>query len=255
MIFDLPPVLPPCEPPAIIRAHDRGADARPWHRRKATFPVPTYCPAAGNTPDATVEFTDHATSTSGSPYSFTSRAIGTAASGRRIIVAVSAGNSGSLAPSTVTVGGISATKVTGSDVAASTAGVSLWIAQVDTGTTATIVVTFSSSPPRCGIGVWAAYNLLNSAAVDVETASGSSPLAISLDVLSGGIVIAADANGGSARTRTWAGVSEDYDETVSSSNTQSGGHAAFASSQSGLAVTSTLSGSAASFALTGASFR
>lgn len=91
-------------------------------------------------------------------YTFTSRALGAAQADRRIIVGASmrvAGTTTTL--NSITVAGISATQVVS---APNTTGgnltlTELWIADVPTGTTGNVVVTYSSAAVlRCGINVW-----------------------------------------------------------------------------------------------------
>lgn len=209
-------------------------------------------------PDASVTFTASAVKNASTPYTFASHALGTAATGRRIIIAVAGSPSNTMIPSGVTVGGSAAALVTGTDIAAISAGISIWIIQVNTGTTADIVVTFPTTTARCGIGVWAAYDLQSTTRTAADSTTGSTPLSRSIDVSAGGIVIGAAVSNSSLRTHTWTNLTENYDQAVGGgggTTQHSGACEAFAAAQTGLNITDTLSGSAASFALAVAAFR
>lgn len=92
-----------------------------------------------------------------STYTFASSAIGTAAANRWVIVGVLGSKSAPIGTITsLTVGGITATElVTNTEaVGSSDIRVSLYIANVPTGTTADIVVTWSSANLACAVGWW-----------------------------------------------------------------------------------------------------
>ena len=210
---------------------------------------------------ATVVKTDNAVDTSvATTYTFTSKSIGTAATGRRIIVAVgSPANGSSHAAPTVTCGGNSMTLVTSSYVEGTGGGqfcpLALYVLQVDTGTTATIVVTWSGNMGNCSVGVWAAYDLTSSTATAVAT-STANPGTGSINVSAGGILIGASViyYTEGVPTFTWTNLTERYDTTVAATSAYTGASDAFASAQTSLAVTATPTNfTAASFSM--AAFR
>jgi hypothetical protein len=118
-------------------------------------------------------------------YTFSSQAIGTAAADRYVIVGVGGANTGSN-PSSVTIGGVSATNVVQTNGGIHSG--SLWIALVPTGTTANIVVVWPSGLNRCGIGVWSATGLSGTAANDTAS-SNASPGSATVATLAGGFAI------------------------------------------------------------------
>jgi len=83
-------------------------------------------------------------------YTFTSQAIGTAASDRRVVVGIM--NRDALAvPASVTVDGVGLTMDASKQ---NTGAASIWSAPIPSGSTGTIVVTYSVANTCCGIGVW-----------------------------------------------------------------------------------------------------
>ena len=126
--------------------------------------APAMLLAAKSQTAASISYITNAASSSGlTNYTFSTQSIGTAATGRRIIVIASGySTTGGRTFSSVTIGGNAATSiVTASDsggvVNSQLAGI--FILQVDAGTTADIVVNFSGGMGGCDIGVFAAYDL------------------------------------------------------------------------------------------------
>jgi hypothetical protein len=149
-------------------------------------------------------------------YTFSTQAIGTAAVGRYIVVAVFLSSVASRVVSTLTVGGNSATLI-GSQVSGAFSVVSLWGVRVDTGTTADVVVTGTGALLHCGIGVWALYDLLSTTPTDTGS-STADPSTDTLTVLDGGIAIAVAGSGSTVATYTWTGLTERYDESPEVAN-------------------------------------
>lgn len=161
--------------------------------------------------------------TDASSYTFTSQAIGAAASDRYVIVGV--GHSNAAAdPSSVTIGGVSATKIA-SVTAGSVHNASLWIALVTTGTTADIVVTVAGSN-RCGIGVWSATGLSGTTAVATGTSTATNPSA-TIATVAGGFAIGFVHIGYPASGDTWTGtgVTERFDTNGESDTNYTGADA------------------------------
>lgn len=177
------------------------------------------------------------TGTDGTSHSFATQAIGTAASNRYVIVVISTGQDVGATytnghPSTVTIGGVSATKLY---APVPTAGdgdgiMSMWGALVPTGTTATIAMTWPVSQRRVGIATYALYYHTM-----VPTYVGSGTFAttanISLNVLcprnGKGLIgnTGGDASSGAYPT-TWSGttpVTGFYDQVIENSSNQAGG--------------------------------
>jgi hypothetical protein len=165
------------------------------------------------TGDTSVTFTDSSVNSgSATAYTFSSQAIGTASSDRVIAVGVSAGNSPA-GVSTLTVGGVSAVKAIDATNSTET---ELWYASVPSGTTADIVVTFSSGKGRCGIGVWALTGVTGVGATNTST---SSTATLTVSGRTKDIVLAV--YGGKDHTSViFSGVTENYDEDISGAGSQ-----------------------------------
>ena len=168
-------------------------------------------------PAATITNTAFASDdTTQTTYTFASQAIGTAASTRVVIVCGGTRNSAQMI-SSMTIGGISATKAISAAGASSFNSAEIWYAVVPTGTTATISLTLGSSAPRYAISVYAANGLLNAGA---PTATGSSTAAtpsVSISPPGFGVGVAF-VFGGQNGTTAWTGFTEDVDQTVASQN-------------------------------------
>jgi hypothetical protein len=122
--------------------------------------------------------------------------------------------------SSVTVAGIAATRRVNSDHA------QIWTATVPTGTTGTITVV-SSSGTLNGIGVYSLYGLSSEVPVDTDAGSSSA----SVDVNSGGFVIASFAANTPAGTPTWTGLTRDWFAAVGGSANFSTASDLFATAQ------------------------
>ena len=194
---------------------------------------------------ATVSKTDNALDTSdATTYTFTSKAIGAAATGRLVVVALQTLNTSAISLSSCTIGGISATIIgtataNNGSVFISTA---LAYAVVPTGTTATVAATWSTSTFRCYLGVWSAYGVSSSTPTTSATSAANPSVMSSINVSAGGIAIGASNifDVGGTGTFTWTNLTKDYDADGEGSNEQySGASAAFASAQTGISITAT----------------
>lgn len=189
-------------------------------------------------------------------YTFSTQPIGAAATGRRIIVGFGCARVGAVTIDSMTIGGSAAAEVV--EVSDNDGTVfyasALYILQVDAGTTATIAVTISASAAAGYCEIWSAYGLSSSTAVDTLSSTASPPSG-GLDVSAGGIAVGycnADSGGGGL-TFTWAGLTEDLDETVSGTTSHTGASQAFAAGELNRTITCTPSAGTAA-AMVAASF-
>jgi hypothetical protein len=113
----------------------------------------------------------------------------------------------------VTVGGIAATRVIRSQADASLSGSEIWIADVPTGTSGTI--SFTSSANRTSISVYRVMNITSATATStaIIATSGNGPA--NLSVTTGDVVLAVQATFGTTDV-TFTAVTEDYDVTAGS---------------------------------------
>jgi hypothetical protein len=171
-------------------------------------------------------------------FTFTSKSIGTAAANRKVVIVVG-GNADLRTVSTLTVGGISASLVKRQQNADGTS--EIWQADVPTGTTANVVVTWSGPQNTCGIG---SYSLYGAAAAASATASNTSnPLSTTINIPAGGVCIGTVQQYGGSQTWSWSGLTEDFDSTMGGSRPFSGASTASSGGVTGQTVTATPSGS------------
>lgn len=172
-------------------------------------------------------------------YTFSSQALGTAAGNRKIVIAVSGGTSARTV-STLTVAGVSASLLVaslGAEMAAE-----LWIAEVPTGTTGDVVVTFSAANDRAGIGVFALYGA-GLTVWDSFTSTANPPTG-TIDCPIGGVIIGtvSTQSESGANTFSWSGLTEQYDATTENNSSHTGAFDLFAGGASNTTITITPSG-------------
>ena len=214
----------------------------------------------GTAPSATFE-AQYVSAANSTAYTFSSCDLGTAASNRSIVVGVGGGqsSSGNRTVSSVTINGVTATKAT-EQLSFSGDNTSIFFAAVPSGSTGDIVVTFSSSMVRAGIGVWSVTDLGNlldtGGSKDVDGANLG--LGIQMNGSAGAIAFyhVYDEGAASAFAFKGNGVTERY-ETLSGAfegdGGQSGADATF-SAGGRKTVTCVLSGDGNDGAMSGAVF-
>ena len=126
---------------------------------RSSFPL-IMVPASGA---VQISLTDSSADTNdASVFTFSSQALGAAASDRYIVVGAGWRRvSTSPTLTSITVGGVSCTIPAGAKLDGTVSGCALGIAAVPTGTTGDVVVTLSHSCTTSSIGVWALYNVLS----------------------------------------------------------------------------------------------
>ena len=130
-----------------------------------------YKPDSGITYEALTAATDD--NPVSNAFTFSSHGLGTAASDRKIILGITALHGSTRTLSSVTIGGVTAT-ITVQANGSSADHQSIVIADVPTGATGDIVVTFSASTTVCGIVGVAVYGLSSSTAVATYTSRSTS---------------------------------------------------------------------------------
>ena len=178
--------------------------------------------------------------TSQTTYTFASSAFGTANASRRVIIGISSAIVGSATISSVTIGGVSATiSVQATQGTRAVTGIA--IASVPTGTTGSVVITFSNAMLRCAIGVWATYDLQSNTAT-ATTSSVANPLALSLNVLAGGVALGCLYDNNVGAGVVWTGFTERYD--FGAQGRYSGADYTASAAQTPLSVTATATAAA-----------
>lgn len=177
---------------------------------------------------------------SATAYTFTAVTTGAAASDRKIVVSAFSTNAAH-AVSTITVAGVSATLVIAQTNALGDQ-IELWQADVPTGTSGDIVVTWAGAEVGMGIGVWRVVNAA-SAAYDTGGSAGVNPGTDTLDIPANGVGIgAAGVAAAGVPTWIWVGFTEDFDKggvESDPSGSHSGSSDAFAAAQTGLTISAT----------------
>ena len=162
-----------------------------------------------------------------STYTYSSVALGTASSTRAIYVFATGQGpaSSNFDVNSMTVGGVSATRVADVTNSAEAQYVSeLWRADVPSGTTGDIVVTWNSAMSQCGIIAWAVTG--DHSLFDIQTTSDSTA-SFTLTSVPNGSVILAGRGGTGSRTHTWSSdVTENVDEVIADGVVQSGASSA-----------------------------
>lgn len=150
--------------------------------------------------------------TTGSSYSFTSQAIGTAAANRYVVVTVfnrdATLSNGAATVSSVTVGGTSCTKITevnNSGYGGLNLAMFITTSPVTTGTTATVAVTLANSEAFAAISVHAIYTSNPTPTASFNEMLVTSGNSRSVSAQDGGVVIAAYA-GWYATSASWSGL-------------------------------------------------
>lgn len=184
----------------------------------------------------------------------TSVAIGTAATGRFVIIAASyySLNNGSM--SSPTIDGNAATIIAQGVGASGQAGLALFGCQLNTGGSVNVAATMSQSSQVWAFDVFEAFNLSSIAGYQtlVDTSVSSTVLSGTIDIPANGILIAASSCIDGTAT-SWTGPTEAYDVTYNSQQ-RSGAKDAYASAQTGYTVSVTTTSMGARGALVAASF-
>ncbi len=231
--------------PAIIRAPADALDRFGNPRVRGGLFTGSMMMGGSVTP-ATITFTETGVSaTDGTSFTFSGKSIGTAAANRKVAVAICGrkDTTGAYSVSTVTVGGISASQIVDNfaEVGGIILGVALWQADVPTGTTADVVVTFSANTLDCGIGLFAVYGA--AAAADATATSTANPCTTTINVPANGVSMGVATTYTTNPTYTWdAGLTERWDTGIDppgSGITFTGASDAFAALQTGMTVTVT----------------
>lgn len=187
--------------------------------------------------DAIITFTASAqNATNLATYTFSSLNLGTAYTDRKIIIGIGARAGTSQTPTSVTVGGVTATHVASVVQNGSYAGI--YIASVPTGTTGNVVVTFPGGMVRAAVGVWSARRLQSTTATDTAT-DPDNPISQALTMAAGSIGIAVGFTQGTT-AHTWTGFTKNFQEDISDNNNSSVSGASLARATAGT-VTVTMS--------------
>lgn len=188
-----------------------------------------------------IEFLQSAvSSTDSAEYTFANQDIGAADAGRYILVGVTTRSSGTTNTiNSVTIGGVTATEVQLQRTITTVVNMAgLYIANVPTGTTGDVVVTFAAGTQRCGIGMWRATDLASAVPTDSGKSGADAPT-YDIDVDAGGFAVGVAYGADNSGATTWTGITEDYDEASEGTHRNTGAHDEFITTQTNLTITAT----------------
>jgi hypothetical protein len=199
---------------------------------------------------------DGSSGTDASSYTFSAVPIGTAAADRWCIALIKWRRATPTTLTSVTIGGVTASLVKernyDSGGGGSTTGLSIWVANVPTGTTADLVVTLAATVLRCAYAL-ATVNGINPTATDTAEATGADPLAATIDVAEDGVIAAVASNANTA-TGAWSGLTEDVDANVEASSWYGVAYHDDATAESNRAISCDLTGTISDHVMIAASF-
>lgn len=172
-------------------------------------------------------------------YTFGSQNLGVADSDRYIVAAIEARAGATLSVSSASIGGVAASIVAQTQNAGDCAA--LVIANVPSGTTGDVVVTFNTAAARASIQLYRLVGIDSETASHTATSAPAQDPTTTLDIPAGGVAIGCGTNfgGGSA---TWTGLTENYDAVVEGQILVSSAYDTFATAQTGRTITIDISG-------------
>jgi hypothetical protein len=199
------------------------------------FAAPAFAAADITFVSSTVDTTNAAS------YTFTDHAIGTAADDRCVVVAMHSGISAASAftITSITIGGNAASVVYQQDADGTglTRLAAIASLLVTSGTTATIVVTPSTTANRMRVAVYTLTGTDDCTTLADSDFSEAADPSVALDVPANGSAVGACTDGVSG-SATWTGLTETYDSAdEAAAMISTGGAADFAALQTGLTMT------------------
>jgi len=181
------------------------------------------------------------TDTNATTYTFSSVNLGAAASPRKIVIAFSARMLTGASPgaTSATVGGNSCTQSVASPGSAGSDVTEQWYVDLDTGTSADIVINMGSSMDAAGLTVWNMPGAATGGPSDTLQATGGtgSDASGNIDVPAGGGLICFADTTGASKSFTWTNATERVDKHYDSQNAMSGTSDVFEDAQSGRTIT------------------
>lgn len=177
--------------------------------------------------------------TNAAEYTFSSQNIGTASADRYIIAAVNSRIAGTTANdvSGITIGGSAMDEIVqaqGTGDGNSCFG-AIFALNVTSGTTADVVVTWTTTMLRCGLALYSITGLANTTPHDTDSSVADNP-SVNLNVPATGHVISCSGSGNNTATASWTELTEDHDTTVESAMQMTSASKSYVGSQTGLAM-------------------
>lgn len=175
-----------------------------------------------------------------STYSFASVSIGTAAANRRVVIVSSANGNNAGDATGCTIAGVTAVNAASGPTVSSPGGsaMNVWYADIPTGTTATIAITYSAAKGRCQIGCYSLYGTYEGVTPYSSSVTAGTSMSFTSTTVSGSVLFGASGVGGNQPV-TWTNLTEDFDIGVESNNQYMSGASLAITSGSSRTVTAT----------------
>jgi len=179
-----------------------------------------------------------------STFNFGSLSLGLPDTDRLIVVSACYDSSGaSVAPVSLTVGGVSATKLV--QLVGAGSGSSVWVAAVPTGTTGNVTFTSGGSETGCAVHIYRLVGYQSAAYATASSGTGN-PVSTTINVIANGVVIAGILiDNGAPGTNLWTNLTENYDSaTIGGSAGTTAASALFSTTIAGQSISNNNSGGA-----------
>lgn len=172
---------------------------------------------------------------------FANMAIGTANTGRYVLVPVSwQGASTGVVLQDIVIAGITATLIVTGGFDAAARNTRMYMAQIPGGTTASITATFNVPPASCNLATLAVSGLIAASANATAASTAAAPTGTLSCAQFGAMVGCAYAGAGSPPSASWGGITEDFDANNGNQDFTVA-HTNFSTIQTNLALTCTFS--------------
>ena len=176
---------------------------------------------AAGVPAVPISFTSvdtpAANTTSQTTYTFSSASFGSAASVRVIVVAfASRANTTGRTISSVTIGGVAATAAAVGNYSSGGASdfAAIYYAELPSGTTGDVVITFSAAMLRCALQVFRMTGQDSVTPSATATDTTGDPMDGDVNVVAGGAAVGVSATGGASGGTVWTGLTESTDTAI-----------------------------------------
>jgi hypothetical protein len=181
----------------------------------------------GGIPVTATYVSNYGNEANASTYTATAQAIGTAATGRYIVVCINASSNANFGTiSTCTIGGVSATKLASTRDSITNSDFAIFAALVPTGTTADIVTTLSGSPDRFGLCVFSLYGWEGVIKSTLTVGTAGTSMSGSVTSYPGSVIIGMAGSQEAANGLwTWTNLTEDADLTLTGNGSITVAHA------------------------------
>ena len=182
------------------------------------------------------------TTSNATSHTFSGESIGTASTGRKIVVVASGSGGSTGVVSGITIDGNAMTEVVSAPLDGEAYATIYERNNFNTGTTAEFIVSWSGSKGNCGLGVFAVTGATGENTILTGTSNADNPSA-TIGILNKGVAIGGVVSPHSSglTTHSWTNLTEAYDEQVETTQSHSGASVASSSASASVTITATQS--------------